>query len=419
MAIIQSNRGLVAATITVPGSKSLANRALIIGGLAGHSAISNVPDGDDCVAMVRAITALGAGIGVSGSTVAIGEAIDRERTSPLTLDAQLAGTTSRFLVGLASVIAGPTTISGEEALRRRPMGDLLDALTASGAHVVSADGRLPVTISRAGMSGGNVSIPGRVSSQFISALMMIAPYLAGGLVLNIEGDQVSASYIALTASVMRHFGVNPTIRGSRIEIPHGSYRPANYEVAPDASSASYPLAMAAVRGGTVRVPRLRRATDQGDYRIVQLLEQSGCTIAADGEDIVLTRDPSKPLQAVNVDMRDCSDLVPTWAIVAAFSTGATRISGIGFIRNKESDRIGDLANELRKLGVQITELDDGLEIIGGEIHGGEVRTHDDHRLAMAFGVLGTVIDGVSLDDRAVVSKSWPSYWETMGIATSS
>ena len=133
----------------------------------------------------------------------------------------------------------------------------------------------------------------------------------------------------------------------------------------------------------------------------------------------MTRDPSTPLRAIDVDMRDCSDLVPTWTIVAAVSAGTTRISGIGFIRHKESDRIGDVASELRKLGAQITELDDGLEIVGGELHGGHVVTHHDHRLAMAFGLLGTVVDGVSIDDPAVVSKSWPSYWEKMGIATSS
>lgn len=419
MGTIRSNRGVVDATIAVPGSKSLANRALIIGGLAGHSTISNVPDGDDCAAMVLAIRALGADVEVSGSTVTIGEPIDRQRPNPITLDARLAGTTSRFLVALGGLIAGPTTITGEEALRRRPMGDLVQALIARGAHVEGAGGRLPVTISREKLSGGTISIPGHVSSQFISALMMIGPYLDGGLVLDVEGDAVSASYISLTASVMRQFGVEAVVGASRIEIPHGVYRSTNFDVAPDASSASYPLALAAIRGGSVRVPRLRQANDQGDYRILELLERSGCTVTVSGDDVVVTRDPSTPLRAIDVDMRDCSDLVPTWAIVAAVSAGTTRISGIGFIRHKESDRIGDVASELRKLGAQIMESDDGLEVVGGELHGGHVVTHHDHRLAMAFGVLGTVVDGVSIDDPAVVSKSWPSYWEKMGIATSS
>jgi 3-phosphoshikimate 1-carboxyvinyltransferase len=162
-----------------------------------------------------------------------------------------------------------------------------------------------------------------------------------------------------------------------------------------------------------------RARDQGDYRIVEMLERSGCLVKVEGNDVVLTREESTALRAIDVDMRDCSDLVPTWAIVATQSVGTTRISGIGFIRNKESDRIGDLARELRVLGAEIRETDDGLEIDGGQLHGGALATHHDHRLAMAFGVLGSVVEGVRIDDAGVVSKSWPSFWDAMGIITSS
>jgi len=162
-----------------------------------------------------------------------------------------------------------------------------------------------------------------------------------------------------------------------------------------------------------------RARDQGDYRIVEMLERSGCLVKVEGNDVVLTREERNALRAIDVDMRDCSDLVPTWAIVATQSVGTTRISGIGFIRNKESDRIGDLARELRVLGAEIRETDDGLEIDGGQLHGGALASHHDHRLAMAFGVLGCVVDGVRIDDAGVVSKSWPSFWDAMGIVTSS
>jgi len=405
--------------VSVPGSKSLANRALVIGGLSGHCEIDNVPDGDDCVAMVEAIGLLGGEVSQVGSTVRIGHPIDLARSSPVTLDARLAGTTSRFLVGLASLVVGQTTITGEEALRRRPLGDLLEALSSQGARVTSDGGRLPVTVSRGSLHGGKISIQGDVSSQFISALMLIGPYLEGGLALDVLGDPVSSSYVALTASVMHEFGIESHVTGSRVVVPAGVYQASRYVVAPDASSASYPLALAAIRGGTVRIPGLLRARDQGDYRIVEMLERSGCVIRVEGDDIVLTREARTSLRAIDVDMRDCSDLVPTWAVVATQSVGTTRISGIGFIRNKESDRIGDLARELRVLGADIRETDDGLEIVGGQLHGGALETHHDHRLAMAFGVLGSVVEGVRLDDAGVVSKSWPSFWDAMGIVTSS
>lgn len=411
--------GPVDLSVTVPGSKSLANRALVIGGLSGHCEIDNVPDGDDCVAMVESIGLLGGQVSQVGSTVRIGAPIDLARSAPAVLDARIAGTTSRFLVGLASLVVGQTTITGEEALRRRPLGDLLEALASQGARVTSDGGRLPVTVSRGSLHGGKISIPGDVSSQFISALMMIGPYLEGGLTLDVLGDPVSSSYVALTASVMGEFGVESQVTPSRVVVPAGVYQASRYVVAPDASSASYPLALAAIRGGTVRIPGLLRARDQGDYRIVEMLERSGCLVKVEGNDVVLTREERNALRAIDVDMRDCSDLVPTWAIVATQSVGTTRISGIGFIRNKESDRIGDLATELRVLGAEIRETDDGLEIDGGQLHGGALATHHDHRLAMAFGVLGCVVDGVRLDDAGVVSKSWPSFWDAMGIVTSS
>ena len=419
MVTIRPMDGPVHLTVAVPGSKSLANRALVIGGLSGHCEIDNVPDGDDCIAMVEAISLLGGQVSQVGSTVRIGLPIDLARSAPVTLNARLAGTTSRFLVGLASLVVGPTTITGEDALRRRPLGDLLHALASQGARVTSDGGRLPVTVSRGNLRGGKISIPGDVSSQFISALMMIGPYLEGGLTLEILGEPVSSSYIALTASVMREFGVESQVTESKVIVPRGVYQASRYVVAPDASSASYPLALSAIRGGTVRIPGLLRARDQGDYRIVEMLERSGCVVEVDGDDVVLTREERTRLRAIDIDMRDCSDLVPTWAIVATQSVGTTRITGIGFIRSKESDRIGDLARELRVLGAEIRETDDGLEIDGGQLHGGALATHHDHRLAMAFGVLGCVVDGVRIDDAKVVSKSWPSFWDVMGIVTSS
>jgi 3-phosphoshikimate 1-carboxyvinyltransferase len=418
MATIRAVRGPLDITVDVPGSKSLANRALVLSGIAGHCVVRNVPEGDDCAAMLDALVALGAGIRIEGSTVHVGQPIDRERTGAATIHARLAGTTSRFLIGVSALIAGRTTITGDEALRRRPMKDLVDTLRELGAEVSSDGGRLPVSISRGALSGGHVTVPADVSSQFISSLMMIGPILGGGLTIDLVGDAVSTSYLGLTVDVMRHFGCHPSIVGSTIHIPESLPSASSYVVPPDASSASYPLALVALHGGSVRIPGLRLASDQGDYRIVELLEQCGCGVVFDGDDVVVTRDPNVRLSAIEVDMRECSDLVPTWAVVATQCAGTSRITGVGFVRNKESDRIGDLAEELTKLGARVRTTDDGLEIDGGTLHGGSLRTHHDHRLAMAFGVLGTLIEGVSLDDPTVVSKSWPGFWTDMGIVTS-
>lgn len=412
-------RGPIERSVVVPGSKSLANRALVIAGLVGECRISGVPDGDDCRAMVDGLRVLGADVEFDADVVRVRRGIDRERLAPLTVDAGLAGTTSRFMIGLSALIAGTTTVTGGEALRRRPMIDLLSALENLGAVVSSDGGRLPVATSRGSIRGGAVSVPGDVSSQFVSALMMIGPCLRGGLSIQVVGDVVSRSYLSLTATVMSHFGVNPAVTSTQISIQESTYVARDYAVPADASSASYPLALVALHGGSMRIPRLRLSHEQGDYRMLEMLNASGCAVIEDGDDVVVRRDPAVALEALDVDMRDCSDLVPTIAVLASQITGTSRIRGVGFVRNKESDRIGDLAHELRALGAVVRETADGLEIEGGALHGGDVRTHHDHRLAMAFGVLGTVVDGVSLDDATVVSKSWPDFWESMGIATSS
>lgn len=410
--------GPIDGVFPVPGSKSLANRALVAAALAGDSEVRNVPDGDDCAAMVEALRVLEAGIVVDGGTVFVGRPVNRERRSAVTVDARLAGTTSRFLIGLCAQIAGPTTVTGQPALARRPMSDLVDGLKRLGASVSNADGHLPVTVERGDVRGGRLEVPANVSSQFISSLMLMAPYLDGGLEITIPGDTVSASYLRLTAEVMRAFGREASIGSSSIVVAEGTYRPTVYEVPPDASSASYPLLLVALHGGSVRVPRLGTASSQGDWRFSSILEMCGCNVRHEGDDVVVTRDRATPLRPVDVDMRECSDLVPTVAVLATHLAGRSVLRGIGFVRNKESDRIGDLARELRALGAVVVETEDGLEIEQSPLHGGLVDTHHDHRLGMAFGVLGTIVPGIEIDDPTVVSKSWPSFWEDLGITTS-
>jgi 3-phosphoshikimate 1-carboxyvinyltransferase len=224
---------------------------------------------------------------------------------------------------------------------------------------------------------------------------------------------VSRPYLLITKAVMAVFGHDAvTIDDSSVEVEPGTYKARDYEIEPDASSASYPLAAAAIRGGRVEVPGLTKFSMQGDAGFCEVLESMGCTSRRDEHSNVV--ESGDGLHGIDIDMVDLSDLVPTLAAVAAFADSPTRIRGVGFIRAKESDRLGDLCAELRRLGTSVAETDDGLTIEPSELHGALLHTHDDHRLAMAFGLIGLRVPGVEIDEPDVVSKSWPGYWGMLG-----
>ncbi|MGA0878598.1 MAG: 3-phosphoshikimate 1-carboxyvinyltransferase, partial [Ilumatobacteraceae bacterium] len=331
-----------------------------------------------------------------------------------TVSARLAGTTSRFLVALAALGAESTVITGDEPLRRRPLGPLHEALVALGASVefLEPPASLPVKVTRSHVRGGEISVRGDISSQFLSALMMIGPLLDGGLTIAVVGTLVSAPYVAITERVMRAFGIEGVeLSAERITIPMGAYQGCAYDVEPDASSASYPLAAAAICGGEVLVPDLDSDALQGDIGFIEILRTMGCEV--ESTPIGLRVRGTGRLVGARFDLKDMSDLVPTVAAMAAFATGTTQITGVGFIREKESDRIGDLVAGLRLLGVDAAETDDGLVIDPvplTRLHGGPLPTHHDHRLAMAWSLVALRLAGVSIDDPGVVAKSWPDWW---------
>jgi 3-phosphoshikimate 1-carboxyvinyltransferase len=415
----------LSAVVRVPGSKSVANRALVCAALAdGTSHLSGVAPGDDTAAMLDCLRALGVGVSQADELAVADEVLidgtgGRLAPGPATLPARLAGTTSRFVTALAALGAGPFTIDGLPPLRSRPMTPLHDALAALGAHVSPGErwGHLPVTVG--GPIGGvgdgapaNVAIRGDVSSQYITALMLIGPYLPHGLRIELTTPLVSRSYLGITAAVMVSFGVDGVEVGDDVvTVPAGRYRATDYIVEPDASSASYPLAAAAIVGGTVHVPGLTQASLQGDARFADVLGEMGCDVVVNDRGTTVTREG--PLRGLDIDMVDLSDLVPTLAVVAPFAHTPTTIRGVGFIRGKESDRLGDLCRELRSAGVRATETDDGLVVAPGHPHGARLGTHHDHRLAMSFGLLGLVADGIEIEDPAVVSKSWPHFWQML------
>jgi 3-phosphoshikimate 1-carboxyvinyltransferase len=406
--------GPLDAVVDVPGSKSIANRALVCAALAdGDSELLGIPPGDDTRAMTSCLAGLGVQLSAERDRAVVGGTGGRMVSGPVLLHAGLAGTTSRFITAVAALADGPVTVDGDGPLRGRPMAPLHDALVALGADVRSVDGagRLPVTVSGRLRRGGTVRLPGDVSSQFLTALMLIGPLLEGGLELELTTPLVSVPYVSLTAAVMAEFGVGGVaVGGDRVTVPAGRYRGVRLVVEPDASSASYPLAMAAVAGGRVRVRGLTLASAQSDVMFAELLVSLGCRLDESADALDVSRDRDCALRGVEVDMRDNSDLVPTLAVVAATASTPTRIRGVGFIRSKESDRLGDLAVELAKAGAAVTVEDDGLTIAPSAMRGARLDTHHDHRLAMSFGVLGVAVEGIEVADPAVVSKSWPDFW---------
>ena len=402
--------------ISVPGSKSIANRALVCAALANsESVISNCAPGDDTEAMIAALRILGVGVERDGDSVKVAGRLDLENASEVHLDAQLAGTTSRFLTALCSLRAGSSVIDGQESLRKRPMLELHSALRTLGATVESLgdSGCLPVKVSRGRSWQAKISSDASISSQFTSALMMIAPYLPSGLEIMLGDQIVSRGYIEMTVGVMRAFGVQTDFSKNQIWVSPGEYTGSVYGVEPDASAASYPLGAVAISGGSMTIENLSRNSLQGDVEFIDLLARMGCKVAEVAEGLQIQRDKTEPLRGIRVDMSQISDCVPTMAVVAMFADSSTEISGIGFIRGKESDRIGDLAGELRKLGANISETKDGMVVTPVPLRAASLDTHHDHRLAMAFALIQREVHGVVVRSPEVVSKSWPGYFEAL------
>lgn len=402
--------------IKVPGSKSIANRALICAALAsGESVINNSAPGDDTEAMIDSLRRMGVAIKVDGTTVTVGGGVDLETSAPVILQTRLGGTTSRFLTALGSLRSGLTTIDGDQPLRSRPMAGLHDALSLLGASVrgLGNPGHLPVAVQRGSSWKSRIAIDAGTSSQFTSSIMMIAPYFPRGLEIELCGDVVSRGYLDMTISVMRSFGARAEISENVIWIAPSRYQPTNYLVEPDASSASYPSAAVAIACGKITIAGLTRNSLQRDVEFFDILAKMGCEIRQTAQGIEISRLTDTTLRGIDVDMSQISDCVPTLAVTALFADSPTTIRGVGFIRSKESDRIGDLATELRSLGADIEENADGLTIVPMPLHSARLSTHDDHRLAMAFALVGLRIAGVVISDTEVVAKSWPNYFVDM------
>jgi 3-phosphoshikimate 1-carboxyvinyltransferase len=403
------------AVVRVPGSKSVANRALVCAMLAGgESIITGLPDGDDTAVILEVLSQTSRLQRLADDAVMV--AGNPTGKLPGIVDAALAGTSSRFLTAIAALGESTSIIDGGEPLRSRPMQHLHHALSSLGADItpLGVSGHLPVSVSRGQLVGGRVSIRGDVSSQFISALMLIGPVLPQGLSIDIEGELVSRSYVEMTATVMRDFGALVSVEPNVIVVSASGYASREYAVEPDYSSAAFPIAAVLIRGGSVTIPGLAKSVMQGDAAMADIARSMGGTVQVTGTDIVVSRESGQALKPISMNMEDCSDLVPAVAAACAVALGSSTITGVGFIRRKESDRLGDLAAEMRKAGVAVEVNEDGLTINGSaDLSAAEFDPHHDHRLAMALALLSLVSKSATVNDSEVVSKSWPSYFEDM------
>jgi 3-phosphoshikimate 1-carboxyvinyltransferase len=410
VASIEPVSGTLDATVVPPGSKSITNRALVAAALAGgRSTLHGALVADDTEAMVDCLRRLGFGIATTGTTIVVDGAGGRIPAATAVLDARQSGTTARFVAPVAALGHGSYKLDGAPRMRERPMADLVGALRALGARV-SGD-RLPFTITATGLAGGSVVVAADASSQFASGLLLAAPAMAEGLQLRLRSAPVSRPYLALTVEVMRAFDAHVVAGRESFTVAPGGYRPTTFTVEPDASAASYFFAAAAICGGTVRVPGLGRRSNQGDLAFVELLARMGATVEQTDDTTTVTG--AAPLHGIEADMADLSDTASTLAVVAAFASTPTRVTGIGFIRAKESDRVGGVVRELRRLGVDADEEADGFVVRPGAFRPARVHTYDDHRMAMSFALVGLRIPGVEIEDPACVAKTFPDFFSTL------
>jgi 3-phosphoshikimate 1-carboxyvinyltransferase len=399
-------------SLRVPGSKSLTNRALLLAGAAAGATKLLAPlIADDTEVMMAALRQLGARVdrvaGADGDDVTVQglggpPAAAADGTA---VDCGMAGTVGRFLVPVLAAGSGRFEVDGHPQLRRRPLGPVLAALRAQGAEIEGES--LPLSVTAHGLTGGVVDVDASVSSQFLSGLAIAAPLARTATTLRF-GALVSAPYLDLTLDAMGRFGASVTRTDGALQITAGGYRAVDaLEIEPDVSTASYFLASAAVTGTTATLPGLDLdTTGQGDIELVSHLEAMGCEVSARAP-LSLTGPPR--LRGVQVDMNSSSDVFMTLACVAPFADGPTTITGIGHARVKESDRVDATARNLRALGIEVEEGRDWLRVVPGIVSPARLPTFEDHRIAMAFSLIGTRV-AIELEDPGVVAKTCPTFF---------
>ena len=405
------------ATVRVPGSKSLTNRALLIAALAhGATRLTNALFSDDSKYFAKALQTLGFGIQLDEANremTVIGRG-GKIPASKAELFIGNAGTAARFLSAFLTLGNGEYIVDGDSRMRERPIGDLVEALQQLGVELEATNNCPPVEIFAKGLPGGKTKIAGNISSQFLSALLMVAPYARSSIEIELTTDLNSRPYVDMTVAVMKDFGIELEPREYfRFIIHPASYLAiTSYPIESDASAASYFFAAPAVCGGTVKVENISRTSIQGDIGFLDVLERMGCKVKQGDNFIEVTR--TTELQGIDVDMRDIPDTAQTLAVIAPFSLSPTRIRGIASARVKETDRVHATCTELAQLGVRVEEHEDGMTIFPCHtLKPATIQTYHDHRMAMAFSLIGLRVDGVAIENPSCVSKTFPNYFEVL------
>lgn len=401
------------AVVRVPGSKSYSHRTAIAAALSdGICHISNYLNSDDTNFTLGALEQLGIIIENNDDNLLVHGRGGNFDPGPKSVYLGNSGTSMRLLTAVAALGPGPYEFSGTSRMHERPVGELVSALRQIGvfARTVKNNGCPPVVVRGGKIAGKTVSVDCGKSSQYLSGLLLMAPCTQNGLEITVTRGPVSRPYVEMTLDIMSRFGIACERQGYTVfRVPGGqSYAAGKYAVEPDCSQAGYFWAAAAICRGRVKVAGIGPDTRQGDVRFVEILEKMGCRINHEADGISVT---GAGLSAVDADMADMPDLVPTLAVVAAFAEGTTIIRNVAHLREKESDRLAAVSGELQKMGIHAQITGDGLSIRGGIPRGAPIDTHDDHRIAMSFAVAGLAVPGILISDPGCVEKSFPGFWE--------
>ncbi len=399
--------------VIVPGSKSYTHRILISAALCdGICTIYNGLKSEDTLLTLGALRQMGIDIHVKEDRFVVHgtKGMFKPCIDPVYLGNS--GTSVRLLTAVAALGKGVYTLTGTRRMGERPIQDLLDGLVQMGvdARSVKANGCPPVEVKGGKVLGGGVALKCGVSSQFLSALLLIAPYTTRGVEINVVQGPVSRPYVDMTVDVMEELGIEVRRDGYEYFSVAGGqiYRAGSYEVEPDCSQAGYFWAAAAISGTDIKVKGTTTKSRQGDVRFTELLEKMGCNIEHGADGITVS---GRSLSAITADMSDMPDMVPTLAVVAAFAEGTTVIENVAHLKAKESDRLGSVVKELSKIGIDARCSETGMEIKGGRSHGAEIDTYGDHRMAMSFALAGLKTPGIVIRDETCVEKSFPDFWK--------
>ena len=402
------------AVVRPPGSKSLTNRALVTAALAsgGVSRLIGPLEADDTRAMRAGLGLFGVSIDDADDPwLVLGRAGELD-SPPTPIDAIESGTTARFLVAVAPLVRGTVEIIGKGRLPQRPFGELVAALSSLGVEIRTENGGLPISIHGKGeLPGGKVTVDPSRSSQFVTALLLVAPMASGPLHIEMTGPPVSAPYLDSTVEVMTAFGAEVKREGLVFRVANTGYRSSHIEIEADASAAVYPLVAAAITGGRVAIQGIPRESIQPDLALVEVLSGMGCEVRRSEFRLELAGPPR--LEPVDVEMESAPDAALALAVACLFAGGPSRIRRVGNLRLKESDRLAALAEELTRVGGEARVEGDDLVVTPGDLRGARVDSHGDHRIAMALALVGLRQSGIEIDEPEVVRKTWPRYFEML------